>query len=115
MRSQYIIIAVVFITLIATMLMLTYTENEQRHAGNDFWSVYFLYPMGSENDFVIDNVHKDSLFIYKVHSNDQELQRGEITMKRGEQKIIEIEKKSNIIPVTVTITDGYSEKVLEKK
>ncbi len=115
MKSQYILILIILSTLVVSMLLLTHTEQEQRIDSQDFWSAYFVYPTGEDNDFVIDNKSKDNFFIYKVHSGEKELQSGDIAIKSGEAKLIEVESAANTTPVTVTITDGYDEKILEKK
>ena len=115
MKSQYVIIFITLTTLVASMLFLTYTEQQQRINSQDFWSVYFVYPTGEKNDFIIDNKSKDNFFIYKVHSGEKELQSGDISIENGNAELIQIENDANMSPITITVTDGYDERIIEKK
>ncbi len=115
MKSQYIIIITTTITLIATMLFLAYTEQHQRDTQQHFWSIYFISPNTDTNDFIIENNADETLFIYKIHSGDTELHAGEITLAKNAWKRIKTQKTTNIRPITVTVTNGDTEKIIEKK
>ncbi|PID52155.1 MAG: hypothetical protein CR972_03370 [Candidatus Moraniibacteriota bacterium] len=115
MKSQYIIITITIITLVISILFLFYTEQKQRKDSQDFWSIYFVDPIGSDNAFIIDNASKKNLFIYKVHSKEKELESNDIPLNNGEQKLIKVENSKNIKPITITVTDGETEKTIEKK
>lgn len=115
MKSQYIIILATLITLIATMLLLAFIEKDQREKNEDFWSVYFVYPLTEENDFVIDNKSEDATFTYEIHSGENALKSNSVEIKKDSRKLIKVTEEGNISPIEITIKSNNDIKTIEKK
>ncbi len=117
MKSQYIIILTVIITLTASMLFLAQTEKDQRSKNQNFWSIYFIAPLtNSDNRFVIDNKTKsDATFHYEIILNGETKDAKDVEIKKDERKLIELKKQQNTSPIKIIVTHNNSNKQIEKK
>jgi hypothetical protein len=98
------------------MLLLAYTEKNQRENDENFWSVYFIAPF-TENDnaFIIDNHSADATFHYIVTSNEQEVLTGDISVAKDDHALIDPEEIDRTFPITITVTQDTKKKFIEKK
>jgi hypothetical protein len=116
MKSQYIIILSVIITLTAGMLFLSQMEKTQREDSQNFWSIYFISPLtNSDNRFVIDNkTDADTTFHYEITVDNEMKDFGDIEIKKDERKLIETKDFDNQ-NLTIIVTNGQDKQKIEKK
>jgi len=116
MKSQYIIILTIIITLTTSMLFLAQIEKDQRADNQDFWSVYFVDPLGSDNRFVIDNkTPKEKTFHYDITVDENIIQSEDVKIEKNTRKLIEVSKSEIAKPFTITITTDAETKQIYKK
>lgn len=116
MRSQYTIIFVTLITLVASMLFLSYIENDQRQRNENFWSVYFVDPFSVDNRFIIENRSMaDATFFYEITQNDITTRSEDLTVKKGEFKLIVPDEKNKSTPIQITVAKDDERKSIDKK
>jgi len=115
MKSQYTIIITIIITLVASMLLLARIEDNQRTDNQNFWSIYFVDPLGTNNSFVIDNKTPDTqTFHYDVLVNDNSVQSGNMEIKNGDRKLIELNKQDITSTLKIIVTNVENKKQIEK-
>ncbi len=116
MKSQYIIILTVIITLVASMLFLAQIEQNQRNKNQDFWSIYFITPLTqTDNRFVIDNkTQSDTTFHYEIIQNNSIKESKDIEIKKDKRKLINT-KNYNNQSIKIIVTNGKNKKEIEKK
>lgn len=112
--KKYSIILTVMITLVASMLLLAQIENKQRTDNQNFWSVYFVNPLGNNNDFVIENKTPNTqTFHYEITSNEDSPDSVDVTIEKNTTKTIEIKETKK--PITITTTLDKDKKEIYKK
>ncbi|MEA3323386.1 MAG: hypothetical protein U9Q12_04130 [Patescibacteria group bacterium] len=116
MKSQYIIILTIIIALTASMLFLAQVENDQRADNQDFWSVYFVDPLGVDNRFVIDNeTPKTKTFHYDIAIDENIIQSEDVKIEKNNRKLVEVRELEFTKPLTITITTDEEIKKIYKK
>ena len=116
MKSQYIIILTIIIIIIASMLLLAQIEDNQRTNNQNFWSIYFIDPLGSNNGFVIDNKTPNTqTFHYDVLVNNSSIHSGNIEIEKNDRKLIELTEQNNLSPIEIIVTNTDKTKTIERK
>ena len=116
MKSQYIIILTVIITLVASMLFLAQIEQNQRDKNQNFWSIYFIAPLTqTDNRFVIDNkTQNDATFHYEIIKDNDVKKSENIEIKKDKRKLVDT-KDYNNQSIKIIVTNGKDKKEIEKK
>jgi len=115
MKSQYIIILTIIITLTASMLFLAQIEKKQRTDNQNFWSIYFVDPLGTDNHFVIDNkTPEDKIFHYDITIDKNIIQSEDIEIEKNTRKLIETDNFNNQ-NIKIIVTQNDINKQIEKK
>ena len=115
MKYPIIIITTTLLTLIASMLFLAYVEKNQLDTGEDFWSIYFVYPLTDDNAFVIDNRSSKATFHYDITTEAGIIASDDVEIETKDRVLIKTEAEQNTRPVTITIKKDEEKKELEKK
>ncbi len=115
MKYPHIIIITILATLMASMLFLAYVEKNQRDTDEDFWSVYFVYPLADNNTFVIDNRSSAATFHYDITTESGIIASDDVEIETKDRILIKTEAEQNAQPVTITVKKGDEKKELEKK
>ena len=116
MKSQYIIILTIITITVASMLLLAKIEDNQRTDNQDFWSIYFVDPLGSDNRFVIDNKTPEiKTFHYDITVNEKMINSEDIEIEKNNRKLIELEKLNPTESITIQVTTNDETKTIYKK
>lgn len=98
------------------MLFLGYMEYVQRKNGENFWSLYFVDPLSSNNNsFIIENRGDTSQFHYTLYIDSNIILDKDITVPTKDQALITTFDIQNTLPVTITVTKDDEKKELTKK
>lgn len=97
------------------MLLLAHIEYNQRTNNQNFWSIYFVDPLGTNTSFVIDNKTPDTqTFHYDILVNDNSVQSGNMEIKNGGRKLIELNKQDITSTLKIIVTNGGNKKQIER-
>jgi len=111
---KYAIILTIIIALTASMLLLAQVENNQRKNNQNFWSIYFVDPIGTDNRFVIDNkTPTTQIFYYDVLVNEVSVHSGNIEIEENTRKLIKNESTQK--PFEIIVTTESNIKTIYKK
>lgn len=97
------------------MLFLGYMEKKQRDTDENFWSIYFVAPLSSDDHrFVIDSRSSSTAFRYDIMINEQIIDSKEITIKRKDHVII-TPSEIRSLPFSIIVSHDDKKQELTKK
>ncbi len=116
MKSQYIIILTIITITVASMLLLAKIEDTQRENNQNFWSIYFVDPMGTDTRFVIDNKTPEiKTFHYDIIVNEEMINSGDIEIGKNNRKLIELKELEPTESIMIQVTTNDEMKTIYKK
>ncbi len=92
------------------MLLLAKIEEDQRTNNQDFWSIYFVDPLGSSNDFIIDNKSPETkIFHYDIIIDENIVNSNDIEIEKNNIKTVEIDDEYKNILIKASVETDSKE------